>query len=65
MTPAAIKTKGPAMRVVCLMTAEAISGRGALLFLLPNLFLMTGPARKALVRAVKFILRLRFVVKRP
>jgi len=62
MTPLTVHAKGPAMRVVVMMTAEAIIGRCAVF---PYLFLMTGPAGQALVLAVKFIIRLLAVVEGP
>jgi len=62
MTPLTVHAKGPAVRVIVLVTTETIIGRCAVF---PNLFLMTGPAGKALVLAVKFIIRLLAVVERP
>jgi len=62
MTPLTIHAEGPAMRVIVLMTAEAIIRRRTAF---PYLFLMACAAGKALVLTVKFIIRLLAVVKRP
>jgi len=62
MTPLTVHAEGPAMRIIVMMTAEAIIGRCALF---PYLFLMAGPAGQALVLTVKFIIRLLAVFERP
>jgi len=62
MTPLTVHAEGPAMRIIVMMTAEAIIGRSAFF---PYLFLMAGPAGQTLVLAIKFIIRLLTVVERP